>query len=243
MSDGEVIVSSVCTPPATTPEYVAAYAPSVVIGTVTTRYIPDTGGPSTGVQVAALTGWRTLKGSAQGDIDLHQAVSRTAQGTYTTAEPLYQPLATGQRYTAAVLDRTEDGDRWVWGAERAPESRIDRLGIKLRVVGRAERSSHGHAPVAYLPLKTWQRIRFSTPGAPASATAAIPDQFSALALRTPPDGASATALDARYSTTTLTKEKAYDAAPGYTGERVTMNSIQAFLYLIAPLVVGAFFAV
>lgn len=77
------------------------------------------------MQVATLTVERTLKGSAQGDIDLHQAVSRTAQGAYTTAEPLYRPLATGQRYAVAVLDRTEDGDRWVWGAERAPESRID----------------------------------------------------------------------------------------------------------------------
>ncbi|MCX4451194.1 MULTISPECIES: ABC transporter permease [unclassified Streptomyces] len=120
---------------------------------------------------------------------------------------------------------------------------IDRLGIELRVVGLTARSSYGHVPVAYVPLKTWQRIRFSIPGAPTSATAAMPGQFSALALRTPQDEISAAALDARYSTTTLTKEKAYEAAPGYTGERVTMNSIQVFLYLIAPLVVGAFFAV
>ncbi|MFI6894849.1 ABC transporter permease [Streptomyces sp. NPDC050256] len=120
---------------------------------------------------------------------------------------------------------------------------IDRLGIELRVVGSTERSSYGHVPVAYVPLKTWQRIRFSTPGAPASATAAIPGQFSALALRTPPGGDSTADLDARYSTTTLTKEEAYEAAPGYTGERLTMNSIQVFLYLIAPLVVGAFFSV
>ncbi|MFD5789496.1 ABC transporter permease [Streptomyces sp. NPDC127037] len=120
---------------------------------------------------------------------------------------------------------------------------IDRLGIELRVVGLTARSSYGHVPVAYVPLKTWQRIRFSTLGAPTSATAAIPGQFSALALRAPQDEISAAALDARYSTTTLTKEKAYEAAPGYTGERVTMNSIQVFLYLIAPLVVGAFFAV
>lgn len=62
---------------------------------------------------------------------------------------------------------------------------IDRLGIELRVVGLTERSAYGHVPVAYVPLKTWQRIRFSTPGAPASAAATIPDQFSALALRTP----------------------------------------------------------
>ncbi|MFE7469113.1 ABC transporter permease [Streptomyces sp. NPDC057499] len=120
---------------------------------------------------------------------------------------------------------------------------IDRLGIELRVTGLTERSSYGHVPVAYVPLKTWQRIRFSTPGAPAASAAAIPDQFSALALRTEPTGTSAAALDERHSTTTLTKEKAYEAAPGYTGERVTMTSIQVFLYLIAPLVVGAFFAV
>ncbi|MEV8456776.1 ABC transporter permease [Streptomyces sp. NPDC052095] len=120
---------------------------------------------------------------------------------------------------------------------------IDRLGIELRVVGLTERSSYGHVPVAYVPLKTWQRIRFSTPGAPAAAAAAIPDQFSALALRTAPTDTTVTTLDKRHSTTTLTKEKAYEAAPGYTGERVTMTSIQVFLYLIAPLVVGAFFAV
>ncbi|MFD7868456.1 ABC transporter permease [Streptomyces sp. NPDC059783] len=120
---------------------------------------------------------------------------------------------------------------------------IDRLGIRLRVVGATERSSYGHVPVAYVPLTTWQRIRFSTPGAPAATAGAIPAQYSALAVRTAPTGATADALDTRLSTTTLTKEKAYEAAPGYTGERVTMNSIQVFLYLIAPLVVGAFFAV
>ncbi|MFC8533197.1 FtsX-like permease family protein [Streptomyces sp. NPDC057249] len=117
---------------------------------------------------------------------------------------------------------------------------IDRLGIRLRVVGTTGRLSYGHVPAAYVPLKTWQRIRFSTPGAPAAT--AVPDQVSALALRTPPTTPAAD-LDQRHSTTTLTEEEAYEAAPGYTGERVTMTSIQVFLYLIAPLVVGAFFAV
>jgi putative ABC transport system permease protein len=119
---------------------------------------------------------------------------------------------------------------------------IDRLGIRLQVVGVSERSSYGHVPAAYVPLATWQRIRFGTPGAPASAATALPDQFSALALRTSAK-TSAADLDKRHATKTLTKESAFEAAPGYTGERVTMNSIQVFLYLIAPLVVGAFFAV
>ncbi|MFF2226951.1 hypothetical protein ACFVV7_26960 [Streptomyces globisporus] len=124
---GEVTVSSVCTPPASTPEYIAAYAPTVVIGTVTgpTRFIPDTGDPSTGVQEATLTVEKILKGPQQGDLALSQSVTRTAQGTYTTTEHLYQPLVTGQRYAVAVLDRVQDGGRWVWGAERAPDATTD----------------------------------------------------------------------------------------------------------------------
>ncbi|WP_405196271.1 hypothetical protein [Streptomyces anulatus] len=127
VAGGEVSVSSLCTPPASTPEYVAAYAPTVVIGTVTgpTHYTPDTGDPSTGVQEATLTVEKTLKGPQQRDLDLSQSVTRTAQGTYTTAEPLYQPLVTGQRYAVAVLDRAQDGGRWVWGAERAPDETAD----------------------------------------------------------------------------------------------------------------------
>ncbi|MFJ1954526.1 hypothetical protein ACIOGT_25235 [Streptomyces microflavus] len=126
-TDGQDTVSSLCTPPASTPEYVAAYAPTVVIGTVTapTRFTPDAGDPSTGVQETTLTVERTLKGPQQGDLALSQSVTRTAQGTYTTAEPLYQPLVTGQRYAVAVLDRTEGGGRWVWGAERAPDEAAD----------------------------------------------------------------------------------------------------------------------
>ncbi|MFI1226162.1 MULTISPECIES: hypothetical protein [unclassified Streptomyces] len=126
-TDGEVAVSSLCAPPASTPEYVAAYAPTVVIGTVTgpTRYTPDTGDPSTGVHLATLTVEKTLKGARQADLDVSQSVTRTAQGTYTTAEPLYQPLVTGQRYAVAVLDRTEGGGRWVWGAERAADATAD----------------------------------------------------------------------------------------------------------------------
>lgn len=126
-ADGEITVSSLCTPPASTPEYIAAYAPTVVIGTVTgpTRYTPDTGDPSTGVHIATLTVEKTLKGPQQRNLDLSQSVNRSPQGTYTTAEPLYQPLVTGQRYAVAVLDRAQDGGRWVWGAERALDETAD----------------------------------------------------------------------------------------------------------------------
>ncbi|MFC8711647.1 FtsX-like permease family protein [Streptomyces sp. NPDC057197] len=118
---------------------------------------------------------------------------------------------------------------------------VDRLGITLKVRGTTGRASYGHVAVAYLPVETWQRIRFATPGA-GPATAPPPRQYSAVALRAGP-GADLAAGDAALGTRTLTTAGAYAAAPGYTGERVTMTSIQVFLYAIAPLVVGAFFAV
>ncbi|MGW4349345.1 FtsX-like permease family protein [Streptomyces sp. NPDC004690] len=118
---------------------------------------------------------------------------------------------------------------------------VDRLGITLTVRGATGRSSYGHVAVAYLPVTTWQRIRFATPGV-AATTAPPPRQYSAVALQAAP-GADLAAADRALGTGTRTVEAAYAAAPGYTGERVTMTSIQAFLYAIAPLVVGAFFAV
>ncbi|MER6097724.1 ABC transporter permease [Streptomyces sp. NPDC001728] len=134
---------------------------------------------------------------------------------------------------------------------------IDRLGIRLDVVGSTGRSSYGHVPAAYVTTDMWRQIRFTTPGAPgtpssgtASAAAGagsptLPVQYSAIALRLPDgtDAAAISAADRRHDTTTVPLETAFTAAPGYDGERLTMSSIQTFLFLIAPLVVGAFFAV
>ncbi|MER8046693.1 ABC transporter permease [Streptomyces sp. NPDC094032] len=121
---------------------------------------------------------------------------------------------------------------------------VDRLGIRLTVVGATGRSSYGHVPVAYVTTDTWRRIRFTAPGAQA-APADLPRQYSAMALRLSEDadGTTLAAADRRHDTATVPLEKAFAAAPGYEGERLTMTSIQTFLFLIAPLVVGAFFAV
>ncbi|MEU9856586.1 ABC transporter permease [Streptomyces sp. NPDC047974] len=121
---------------------------------------------------------------------------------------------------------------------------VDRLGITLEVVGTTGRSSYGHVPVAYVTTDTWRRIRFTVPGA-RSLPVGLPAQYSALALRLPADadGTALAAADRRHGTATVPLEDAFAAAPGYDGERLTMTSIQTFLFLIAPLVVGAFFAV
>ncbi|MEE1735043.1 hypothetical protein PUR49_00460 [Streptomyces sp. BE147] len=132
LDDGEVTVSSLCTPPASTPEHVAAFADTVVIGTVTgpTHYTPNDTGSTAGVQVTTLTVEHTLKGTAHDSLTVAQAVTRTAQDTYTTTEPVYQPLTTGQRYAVALLDRTEGDSRWVWGAEHAVGEAADKRWTK-----------------------------------------------------------------------------------------------------------------
>ncbi|WP_335934899.1 ABC transporter permease [Streptomyces sp. PTD5-9] len=121
---------------------------------------------------------------------------------------------------------------------------IDRLGIRLDVVGATGRSSYGHVPAAYVTTDTWRQIRFTTPGDDAG-PADLPVQYSAMALKLPgePDVKALAAADRRHRTATVPLQDAFAAAPGYKGERLTMTSIQTFLFLIAPLVVGAFFAV
>ncbi|GAA5030817.1 ABC transporter permease [Streptomyces siamensis] len=121
---------------------------------------------------------------------------------------------------------------------------IDRLGIDLKVIGTTGRSSYGHVPVAYMSTDTWRRIRFSTPGA-RTMSADLPSQYSAMALRARADLSDEALAEAdhRHGTATVPLEDAFAAAPGYKGERLTMTSIQTFLFLIAPLVVGAFFAI
>ncbi|MEV6107022.1 ABC transporter permease [Streptomyces sp. NPDC051940] len=121
---------------------------------------------------------------------------------------------------------------------------VDRLGIRLKVLGTTGRSPYGHVPAAYLTTDAWREIRFTAPGSPTPA-GALPRQYTAMALKAPAPAGAGTlaAADRRHHTRTVTLQSALTAAPGYEGERLTMTSIQTFLFLIAPLVVGAFFAV
>ncbi|MET8099016.1 ABC transporter permease [Streptomyces sp. NPDC005236] len=130
------------------------------------------------------------------------------------------------------------------GARIGDTLTVDRLGIRLKVTGTTGRSSYGHVPVAYVTTDAWRQIRFTTPGAHTS-PAGLPDQYTAIALKAPAGLAGQALADAdhRHDTATVPLQDAFAAAPGYEGERLTMTSIQTFLFLIAPLVVGAFFAV
>lgn len=114
-------------------------------------------------------------------------------------------------------------------------------GTSLKVVGvLADQHTFGHVDIGYLPLRTWQEI-----SAGVGEGDAVPDrvyeQFTAVALRG--DKLDLAAGDRAAGTTAMTLETSFGASPGYTAETSTLLLIQVFLYVIAALVVGAFFTV
>jgi putative ABC transport system permease protein len=119
-------------------------------------------------------------------------------------------------------DGVEVGDRYQLGGS----------GVQLPVLGFTDTGTYGHAPIAFVPLATWQQVQYGD----------RPDgRFSAVALAGDPvaiDRAGAAAgLDV------LTRSEAYAGSPGYSAETTTMSLIRGFLLVISALVVGAFFTV
>ena len=115
---------------------------------------------------------------------------------------------------------------------------------ELTVVGvLGEQNTFGHVDIGYLPLSTWQEVHAGLrPGDP------VPDrvyeEITAVGVQAE-DGKTVdlAAGDKAAGTTSMTLEESFGASPGYTAETSTLSLIQAFLYAISALVVGAFFTV
>lgn len=121
---------------------------------------------------------------------------------------------------------------------------LEPSGMELRVVGTlAGQHTFGHVDIAYLSLRSWQEVK-----AGVRAGDEVPDRVyreaTAVAVQAE-DGAEVdlAAGDAAAKTTSMTLEDSFGASPGYTAETSTLQLIQAFLYAISALVVGAFFTV
>jgi putative ABC transport system permease protein len=94
-----------------------------------------------------------------------------------------------------------------------------------------------------VPLRTWQQIHAGAhPGD--QVPARVYSEITAVAVDAR-QGATLdlAAGDRAAGTTSLTKKESYGASPGYTAETSTLQMIEAFLYVISALVVGAFFTV
>lgn len=126
---------------------------------------------------------------------------------------------------ALADDGVEVGDRYTFTAS----------GTTLPVVGFTRTGSYGHAPLAFVPLTTWQQLNFGSDAR---------GRFSAVALRLDDGVTDAVAATAAATGTEIeTKTGTYDGSPGYTAQQTTMTLIRGFLLVISALVVGAFFTV
>lgn len=117
------------------------------------------------------------------------------------------------------------------------------IGTELTVVGFLDgQHTFGHVDAAYLDLPTWQEVRAGVrPGEEAAPW--VYEEVSTIAVRADDAGPDLTVADRDLGHTSMTLEESFGASPGYTAETSTLQLIQAFLYAISALVVGAFFTV
>ena len=113
---------------------------------------------------------------------------------------------------------------------------LDRVGTQLPVVGITGKNNYGHVPVVFAPLTVWSQATFGDTAAGGRNVATF------IALRTD-SGFDVAAADQAHHLTTVTRTAAFNGSPGYKEETGTLLMIELFLYVIAGLLVAAFFTV
>lgn len=121
---------------------------------------------------------------------------------------------------------------------------LEQTGTNLTVVGLLDgQHTFGHVDVGYVDLATWQQVAAGVRSGE-TAPAHVSERVTAVALRGDNlDSDALAAGDTAVGTTSLTLEQSFGASPGFTAETSTLMLIQAFLYAISALVIGAFFTV
>jgi putative ABC transport system permease protein len=114
---------------------------------------------------------------------------------------------------------------------------FDRSDTVLTVAGIAPKSTYGHVDVAYTALPVWQAATYSSLDATAAA------QLVSSAAIVADGGVDLDAVEVAADLDIVTKTAAFDGSPGYTAETSTMTLIRGFLYVIAAMILGAFFTV
>ena len=143
----------------------------------------------------------------------------------------------GRAPTGVIISRGIATD----GVHVGDRIRLDRAGLTMQVVGIAPTATYGHVDLVYAPIALWRQAAYGqvTGGAlPPSAQGLA----SAAAMTVRP-GVDVAAIGSRLGVDIVTKQQAYAGSPGYAAETATMSLIIDFLYVIAALIVGAFFTV
>ncbi len=109
-------------------------------------------------------------------------------------------------------------------------------GDELTVVGFVEGEKYNHLPVVFMTIPDWQALKFRTP----AEAGGIENPVSGFIVRGS-DGIVGAINDTVPGVEAGTRQDAIEALPGYSAEMGTVRMILVFLFLIASLVMAAFF--
>jgi putative ABC transport system permease protein len=109
-------------------------------------------------------------------------------------------------------------------------------GAALTVAGFTSGQTYSHMPVIYAPLTLWQHLRFPTP----EAAGQIAQPVSAIAVQADKETLDRIA-SAVPGVEVGSRGDTVKHLPGYSQEMGTLTMIQAFLFVIAALLIAAFF--
>lgn len=125
-----------------------------------------------------------------------------------------------------------------YGVGIGDELRVEPSGEILTVSGFTNNQKYNHLPVIFMSIPQWQALKYAAPGSsgqienPISAVAVLVDDIAAGELEQQVSGTEA-----------ATRQEAIQNLPGYSAEMGTVTLILVFLFLIASLVLAAFFYV
>jgi putative ABC transport system permease protein len=192
-----------------------------------------------GIADAAPLGNTLVNARSNRGLEIDLALFGVEPGSFIDPE-----VATGARLGKALDEVVISATAAESGIKVGDVLTVEPLGTKLRVAGILKsQNTFGHVEIAYLPLRTWQEIRAGVqPGD--EVPPRVYTDVTAIAVAAKPGArVDLAAGDRAAGTTSMTKQESYGASPGYSAETSTLQLIEAFLYVISALVVGAFFTV
>ena len=113
--------------------------------------------------------------------------------------------------------------------------KVTPAGTEFTIAGFTSGEKYNHLPVIFMPIETWQSLKFTS----LAESGGIADPISAVVFQGDSDSLDAVAASVG-GVDVATRQQVIESLPGYSSEMSTVQTILAFLFLIASLVMTAF---
>jgi len=197
------------------------------IDVATVEQLNDTAGVS-----AEPLGLSLFNARSSTDVTVDLALFGLQPGGFVATDVLHGSLPDAASNGVIITQGLADS-----GVHVGDQLSFDRSNTVLTVTGIVPKSTYGHVDVAYTALAVWQVATYNALDATTATT--LVSSAAIVADGSVDIGALATAPDLDI----VSKTTAFNGSPGYSAETSTMTLIRGFLYVIAAMILGAFFTV